>query len=75
MHVKISSYCLTGDLGVRSKGQISNFGDHVNFKDFYTKLCVCSRKSKMENILNIIFILLLGACPRGGTWGALGQKL
>ena len=27
------------------KGQISlNFGYHVNFKDFYTKLCVCSHK-------------------------------
>ena len=26
-------------------GQISlNFGYHVNFKDFYTKLCVCSHK-------------------------------
>ena len=32
-------------LGVRSKGQLSlNFGYHVNFKDFYTKLCVCSHK-------------------------------
>ena len=26
------------------KGQIFNFGYHVNFKDFYTKLCVCSHK-------------------------------
>ena len=27
------------------KGQISfNFGYHVNFKDFYTKFCVCSHK-------------------------------
>ena len=27
-----------------------------------------------ENILNRIFILLLGSCPRGGTWGAGGSK-
>ena len=32
------------------KGQISlNFGYHVNFKDFYTKLCVCSHKWKIQN--------------------------
>ena len=43
--VKFSSYGQTGDLGVRSKGQISlNCGYHVNFKDFYTNLCVCSHK-------------------------------
>ena len=30
---------------VRSKGQISlNFGYHITFKDFYTKLCFCSHK-------------------------------
>ena len=45
MQVEFSSYGQTGDLGVRSKGQISlNFGYHVNFKDFYTKLCVCFQK-------------------------------
>ena len=45
MQVKFSYYGQTGDLGVRSEGQISlNFGLHVNFKDFYTKLCVCSHK-------------------------------
>ena len=32
----------TGDLGAMSKGQISL--KYVNFKDFYTKLCVCSHK-------------------------------
>ena len=32
------------------KGQISlNFGYHVSFKDFYTKLCVCSHKWKIQN--------------------------
>ena len=45
MQVKFSSYGKTGNLGVRSKGQISlNFGYHVNVKDVYTKLCVCSHK-------------------------------
>ena len=58
------------DPGEGSKGQISfNFDYHINFIDFYTKLCVCSHKQKIENILNRIFILLLGSCPRGGTWG------
>ena len=45
MQVKFSSWGQTGDLEVRSKGQISlNFGYHVNFKDFYPKLCVYSHK-------------------------------
>ena len=45
MQVEFSSECQTGDLGVRSKGQKSlNLGYNVNFKDFYTKLCVCSHK-------------------------------
>ena len=45
MQVKFSSYGQTGDLGMRSKGQISlNFIYNVNFKDFYTKLCMCSHK-------------------------------
>ena len=35
MQVKVSSYGQTGDLGVRSKGQISlNFDYHVNSKIF-----------------------------------------
>ena len=33
------------DPGEGSKGQISfNFNYKVNFKDFYSKLCVCSHK-------------------------------
>ena len=52
------------------KGQISlNFGYHVNFKGFYTKLCVCSHKWKIQNISDGIFILSPGSCPRGGTLG------
>ena len=45
MQVKFLPYGQTGDLGVRSKGQISlNFNYKVNFKDFYTNLCVCAHK-------------------------------
>ena len=38
MQVKFSSLSQTGDLGERSKGQIL-----LNFEDFYTKLCLCSK--------------------------------
>ena len=56
--------------GEGSKGQISfNFNYKVNFKDFYTKLCVCSHKLKIQNISDGIFILSPGSCPRGGTLG------
>ena len=45
MQVKFSSLGQTGDLGLRSKWQISlNFRYHVNFKDSCTKLFVCSHK-------------------------------
>ena len=45
MQVKFISFGQTGDLGMRSKGQISlNFGFNVNLKDFYTEVCVCSHK-------------------------------
>ena len=40
IQVKCSSYGQTGDLWARSKGKILNLGYHVNFKDFYSKLCV-----------------------------------
>ena len=45
MQVKFSPTGQTGNLGVKSKGQISlNFNYKVNFKDFHTRLCVCSHK-------------------------------
>ena len=45
MQVKFLSSGQTGDLGGEVNDQISlNFGYHVNFKDFYTKLCLCSHK-------------------------------
>ena len=39
----------------------------------YQTLCVFSQIK--ENILNSNFILLLGSCPRGGTWACWGVKL
>ena len=68
MQVKFLSYGQTGELGVRSKDQISfNFNYKVNFKDFYTKLCVCC-----TNETDRIFILSPWSCPRGGTLGRWG---
>ena len=46
------------------------------FKDFYTKLCVCSHKIKIQNISEEIFILYPGSCPSGGTLGCFkGSKI
>ena len=62
--------------GEGSKGRISfNFNYKVNFKDFYSKLFVCSHKWKIQNISDGFFILLPGSCARGGTWGYLGAKI
>ena len=62
--------------GEGPKGQISfNFNYKVNFKDFYTKLCVCTHKEKIQNISDGICIMSAGSCLRGGTlgrWGAQG---
>ena len=59
-----------------SKDQISfNFNYKVNFKDFYSKLCVCSHKWKIQNISDGFFILSPGSCPRGGTWGYIVAKI
>ena len=62
--------------GEGSKGQIPfNFNYNVNFKDFYSKLCVCSHKCKIQNIPDGIFILSPGSWPRGetlGHWGCPG---
>ena len=66
--------------GEGSKGQISfNFNYKVNFKDFYTKLCVCVLTNERYKILDEIFILSPGSCLWGGTWGTGvgpgGQKI
>ena len=61
-----------------SKGQISfNFNYKVNFKGFYTKLCVCSHKCKIQNISDRILIMLPVSCTRGrilGLWGCRGVE-
>ena len=60
-----------------SKGQISlNFNYKVNFKDFYTKLCVCTHTWKIQNISDGIFILLpgLGHALRVGLGVLRGQN-
>ena len=73
LQVKFSSLGQTGDLGMRSKGQISlNFGYNVNFKDFYTKLCVCSGKMKDTKHIRRDFHSVTWAMPQGwdlGCWG------
>ena len=60
------------------KGQISlNFSYHVNFKDVYTKFCVCFHKRKIQNRSDRIFILSPGSCPRDETlrhWGYPGGQ-
>ena len=62
--------------GEGSKCQISfNFNYKVNFKDLYTKLCVCTHKWKIQNISDGIFNLLPGSCPRGGLWGCFKSVL
>ena len=69
--VKFSSSGQTGDLWVRSKGLISlNFGYHVNFKDFYAKLCVFSQikcRKHIEKKHSVVEFM-----PQGGH-GVLGE--
>ena len=47
----------------------------ISFKYFYTKLCVCTHKWKIQNISDGIFILSPGSCPKGGTWGVLRSQI
>ena len=62
--------------GEGSKGQISfHFNYKVNFKFFYSKLCECSHKWKIQNISDRFLILSPGSRPRGGTKGYLGAKI
>ena len=69
MQVKFSSLGQTGDLGVRSKGQISlNFSLHVNFKDFQT-LCVFPKITKhiRQDFHSVTLVGLWGSgCAQGG---------
>ena len=72
MQVKFSSYGQTGDLGVRSKGQISlNFCYHVNFNFLNQTLRVFSqikdRKHIEQNFHSVARII-----PQGRDFGVLG---
>ena len=55
-----------------SKCQISfNYISLVNFKDFYTNVCVCSHKKILKKS-DKIFVLRPGSCPRGWYLGGGG---
>ena len=55
-------------------GKRSNIINISISKIFHTKLCECSHKQKIENIMNRIFILLPRSCPGVGLQGAGGVK-
>ena len=79
MQVKFSSQGQTGDLGVSEvRGQISlNSGYHVNFEDFYTKLCVCltnERFKKNTKHTRRDFYSVALVMPQGWDFGALGMS-
>ena len=72
MQVKFSSYGQTGDLGVRSKGQISlNFSYHVNFKDFIPNFGVLSQMKDTQHIRRD-FYSVARVMPKGSDLVALG---
>ena len=61
--------------GEGSKGQISfKFNYKVNFEDFYTKLCVCSHKWKIQTFQTGFSFWPLGHAQGVGLWGAGGAK-
>ena len=61
--------------GDGSKSQISfNFNYKVNFKDFYTNLCVCSQKCGIQNISDRILFCSLGHALGVGRGVLRGQK-
>ena len=60
-------------LGEVKRSNIIKFRIPYRFQRFlYQTLCMFSQIK--ENILNRNFILLLGSCPMGGTWGCWGVK-
>ena len=55
------------------KSQISlNFGFHVNFKDFYTKLCVSVLTNEKYKNIKQNFYSVAWVMPQGWDFGALG---
>ena len=73
MQVKFSYKGQTGDLGVRSKGQMSlNFSYHVNFKDFipnFVRVLTNKRKYIEQNFYSVARVM-----PKGRDLGVLGVK-
>ena len=62
-------------LGVKSKGQILNFGYHANFNFLYQTLCVFSQ-IKVRKHIEQNFHSVAGIMPQGWDLvGAGGQKL
>ena len=58
-----------------SKGQIFNFNYRVNFKDFYTKLCVCVLTNDKYTTYEKGFSFKhKGHAPGVELWGAWGSK-
>ena len=74
MQGKFSSKGQTGDLGVRSKGQIYlNFGLPCQFQRFLSQtLCMYSQ---IKKYIELNFHSVDGSCPWVGLGGAWGQKL
>ena len=70
MQVKFSSWGQTGDLGVRSKGQILlNFDYHVSSKVFMPNLIVCVLTNlKERKHIEQNFHSVAGSCPRAQGW-------
>ena len=65
---------LTPPPGALGRGQISfNFNYKVNFKDFYTKLCVFSQMKDTKHIRRD-FLSVTWVMPQGCDWGAGGAQ-
>ena len=61
--------------GEGSKGQIFNFNCKVNFKDFYSKLCVCFTNERYKTYQTGFSLCSLGHAPGVGLWGAGGAQV
>ena len=71
MQIKNSSYGQTGELGARSKGQISLTCQFQGF--LYQTLCVFSQIKDRKHIEHN-FHFVARVMPRGGTLGCLGAS-
>ena len=59
--------------GEGSKGQLSlNFNNKVNFKDFYTKHCVCTYKYKDKKHIEQDIYFDAWVMPQVWAWGRWG---